>query len=250
MIERGLLKVEPHDEDEEAEGAPTNDNSSTNEPCYSPPENHYKGHATASEEVPDHREDRQEEDHPMPEDIIMGSESKLNKLLTAPMINKVNYMDNYRMIGATSCSISSSSSSSLSAATTAVDSSAGYSVHTKSAPFHLNQKSVIQKANSAARRVPPVATITSAQFQASQGAASIQLTTTESSPNRNQNNNNNSNKTVVIINTSLLRQQQQEQQQQQQQQQMLNPDQISTIKLPDGSATTRIGSTASHTRKD
>lgn len=65
-----------------------------------------------------------------------GSDSKLNKLLQTPTINKINYMENYKLICPSSTSITSSAT-------------------------NPNQKSVIQKG-------PPSATVTSAQQLATQ----------------------------------------------------------------------------------
>lgn len=68
-----------------------------------------------------------------------GTESKLNKLLQTPTINKINYMDNYKLLCPGSTSI------------------------TSSALKLPNQKSVIQKGPSSVRRPTPTATITSVQ---------------------------------------------------------------------------------------
>lgn len=67
-----------------------------------------------------------------------GSGSKLNKLLSTPTINKINYMENYKLICPSSSSITSSA-------------------------IKSNQKSVIQKGPNSEKRELPLANVTSVQ---------------------------------------------------------------------------------------
>lgn len=103
-----------------------------------------------------------------------GSESKLNKLLQTPTINKINYMENYKLICPSSgMSITTSSSNTSNSAT-----------------MKSNQKSVIQKGPNSGKREPPSATITS-------GAMEV---VTMDGPGQQEPPG----KTVVIINTASL----------------------------------------------
>lgn len=90
--------------------------------------------------------------------MISAGESKLNKLLQTPTINKINYMDNYKLICPSSTSITSPK----------VESS---TLMMKLPLIKSNQKSVIQKVPgggggggmTVTNRDPPSATITSVQ---------------------------------------------------------------------------------------
>lgn len=114
MIERGLLTV---DTDQTNQPPPSSASSASMPPLSALTSLEGPGADTASP--------------------ILGTESKLNKLLQTPIINKINYMDNYKLLCPGSTSI------------------------TSSALKLPNQKSVIQKGPS--RRTTPTATITSAQ---------------------------------------------------------------------------------------
>ena len=102
--------------------------------------------------------------------------SKLNRLLQTPTINKINYMENYKLLCPSGSGMSITSS--------------GPPVG-KAASATISHKSVIQKGPNSMKREPPSATITSGasgQQQQQAGGTDNSGTTT----------------TLVIINTSTL----------------------------------------------